>query len=545
MGHINLYKLDSEKIQAFTQDLLKKMNQENTVERTVRIPGKDPETFGLTLYLARPEYRKDIGWNWVLEEFDSPEIQVTPSPKAVILIERDDGSEYAVTYGHSFFTVDKYCDRDFGFNFARRLRYKEIKTTTLTTPSSRRNKTVNTYINYSELDFDSGESFAKLKAKVDLADGFPLYKPAIEIGSSIKFATLEESLEQILELIIHVEDTIQNCEEICKIPVFSRIKDEATIQYLNERLRTSIQENPAQINISELDIIGATEVFNSNDGEFVLRYKRKTKQVTSLSNEELEGFCSENGWSYGSVMLDIAVVSLYDGDSVATDYVKDLIDYTDDEERALLSKGIWYKFNDDYLTYLADSIAEIDVEYHPEFDFTTQIHDTFVDERFDAERGDPKYAGKTTASIKKSLKRKYYAERAFNLIRESQDEFQNFDRTTDGVGGAKVEAMDLYKDEMMLTVKIGNTSGKLCYAVDQSLTSLKLYKKGELPGMPKVTTVVLWLILERERHIEGPDDIPDLNQLNMLMLKNRLDQWKKEVRLAGMKPLVYINYRTD
>ena len=161
MGHINLYKLDSEKIQAFTQDLLKKMNQENTVERTVRIPGKNPETFGLTLYLARPEYRKDIGWNWVLEEFDSPEIQVTPSPKAVILIERDDGSEYAVTYGHSFFTVDKYCDRDFGFNFARRLRYKEIKTTTLTTPSSRRNKTVNTYINYSELDFDSGESFAK------------------------------------------------------------------------------------------------------------------------------------------------------------------------------------------------------------------------------------------------------------------------------------------------------------------------------------------------------------------------------------------------
>lgn len=63
--------------------------------------------------------------------------------------------------------------------------------------------------------------------------------------------------------------------------------------------------------------------------------------------------------------------------------------------------------------------------------------------------------------------------------------------------------------------------------------------------MPKVTTVVLWLILEREHHIEGPDGIPDLNRLNMLMFKNRLDQWKKEVRLAGMRPLVYINYRRN
>ena len=63
--------------------------------------------------------------------------------------------------------------------FARKIQYKEIKTTTLTTPNSRRNKTVNTYINYNELEFDSGESFAKLKAKVDLAEGFTLYKPSI------------------------------------------------------------------------------------------------------------------------------------------------------------------------------------------------------------------------------------------------------------------------------------------------------------------------------------------------------------------------------
>lgn len=545
MSSINLYKIDRERIQEFTQDLLRKMDMVKTLEKTARTPDGEAKSFGLTLYLDRPEQQKDISWNWVLEEFEEPAAQVVQAPKGVVLIECEDDTEYAVSFGHSFFTVDKYCDRDFGFEFARRLNFKEIKTTTLTTPSSRRNKTVNTYINYSELEFDSGESFAKLKAKIDLDEDFPLYKPAIEIGSSIKFATLEDSLDQILDLIIHVEYTIQNCEETCKIPVFSRIKDQEMIQHLNDRLELSIHINPGQVNISELDVIGATEVFNNNDGEFELRYRRASKRITSLSNEELELFCQENSLDYSSVMLNITVVSYYNGVPVVTKHVKDLIDYTDDEEKALLSKGVWYKYNDDYLTYLEESIAEIDAEYHPEYDFTTAIYNTFIEEKYLNMRDNPEYAGKTDTEIKSSLKSKYYAERAYNLIRAEQDGFQNFDRFCDRVGNSKVEEMGLYKEGKMLVVKIGNSSGKLCYAVDQSLTSLKLYKKGVLDGMPNVTTAVLWIVLERATHIEDPDGKPDLNRLNMLMLKNRLDQWKKEVRLMGVHPLVYVNYRRN
>lgn len=545
MSSINLYKIDEGRLEEFTRDLLKKMNYVKTVERKGRVPNGEVESFGLTLYLARPEQQRDISWNWVLEEFEEAQIKTPLVPKAVVLVECDDESVYAVSFGHSFFTVDKYCDRDFGFEFARRLKYKEIKTTTLTTPSSRRNKTVNTYINYSELEFDSGESFAKLKAKVDLADGFPLYKPAIEIGSSIKFATPEESLDQIVSLVIHVKDTIQNHPETCKIPVFSRIKDDEVIQCLNNRLKTSIKDNPGQVNISELDIIGATEIFNNNDSEFELRYHNASKKVTSLSNEELQLFCRENALEYSAVMLDILVISYYNGTSIDSKFVRDLIDYTDDEEKALLSKGVWYKFNDDYLAYLRDSVAEIDAEYHPEYDFTAAIHNAFLEKKFADEKDSPQYAGKSATQIQKSLKQKYYAERAFNLIRASEDGFQNFDRAFTGIGGSSVEEMDLYKDEKMLVVKIGNTSAKLCYAVDQSLTSLKLHKKGELPGMPKVTTAVLWFVLERETHIEDADGKPDLNQLRVLMLKNKLDQWKKEVRLMGIRPLVYVNYRSN
>ena len=544
MGCINLYKVDTTRSQKLTQDLLRRMQLERTLERSIQVGDGESETFGLSLYLDRSENQKDISWNWVLDEFDREEIQVVSSPKAVILVERDDGAEYAVTFGHSFFVVDKYCDGDFGFDFARRITYDEIKTTTLTTPSSRRNKTVNTYINYNYLDIGSGESFSKLKAKVSLADDFMLYKPAVEIGSSIKFVTDEDSLERILKLIVHVEDTIQNCPEIYKIPVFSKIRDEDEIQRLNAKLATGVCDNPGQVNIAELDIIGATEIFNNNDSMFELKYGRKSKKVTSLTGEELCSFCQENDLDYASVMLDIAVVSYYNGDPIVTKRVRDLIEYTLDEEMVLLSKGIWYRYNDDYLTYLEASIAEIDAEYHPEYDFTTAIHNAFVERKYVAEKDSDDYAGKSETVVKNALKTKYYAERAFNLLRAEDNGFQNFDRNPDRVGNSKVEEMDLYKDEAMYVVKIGNTSGKLCYAVDQSLTSLKLYKNGKLPGMPQIRTAVLWLVLDRG-HIEDDNGKPDLSRLKMLMLKNRLDQWKKEVRLMAIRPLIYINYRSN
>lgn len=544
MGCINLYKIDAGRSQQLTQDLLKKMHQERTVERTVQVRDGQTETFGLTLYLDRSEDQKDIAWNWVLEEFEKQNIQVATSPKAVILIERDDGTEYAVTFGHSFFIVDKYSNGDFGFDFARRLKYEEIKTTTLTTPSSRRNKTVNTYINYNELDIGSGESFAKLKARVALPDGFTLYKPAVEIGNSIKFVTTEDSLEQIIELIVHVENTIRDYPEIYKIPVFSRIRDDNEIQRLNDKLTASVCDDPGQVNISELDIIGATEVFNNNDSEFELRYGRKSKRTNSLTSEELNNFCRESNLDYSSVMLDIAVVSYYNGAPVVTKRVRELIEYTADDEKALLSKGVWYRYNDDYLTYLEASIAEIDAEYHPEYDFSVDMHNAFIARKYAVEKDTPEYAGKREAEVKKLLKSKYYVERAFNLIREEDNGFQNFDRNSDRVGNSKVEEMDLYKDETMYVVKFGNTSSKLCYAVDQSLTSLKLYKSGNLHGIPAVHTAVLWLVLDRG-HIENANGKPDLSQLKMLMLKNRLDQWKKEVRLMAIRPLVYINYRSN
>lgn len=70
MGCINLYKVDVARSQKLTQDLLRRMQLERTLERSIQVGDGENETFGLTLYLNRSENQKDISWNWVLDEFD-------------------------------------------------------------------------------------------------------------------------------------------------------------------------------------------------------------------------------------------------------------------------------------------------------------------------------------------------------------------------------------------------------------------------------------------------------------------------------------------
>lgn len=540
VGSINLYRIDQVKKADFVAEIEHKMQQRSTMQITKEDVN---DVFYLSLYVAHQQEEKPISWNWVLDFFQQPLLETSAAPKGVVIIDHNRNELYAVTFGHSFFLVDKFCDRDFGFSFARKLKYDEIKTTTLTTPSSHRNKTVNTYVNYSELEFDSGESFAKLKAKVSVEKDFPLYKPSIEIGNSVKFATKKDSISQIIDIILHVENVLAVEEDKYQIPVFTKITDISLLTQLEARMVACISENPAQINISELDIIGATEIFNHNDSEFLLRYCSKEKQISTLSSEEIEQFCQENGFEYATSVLNISVVSLYNGSPIVTNQIRDLIDYTDDAEKCLFSKGDWYRFNTDYLNYLRDSISEIDCEYHPEYDFSDAIHSAFIDAQFQIIKVLPENAGKTENEIKQSLQKKYYAERAYNILRSSQDGFLNYDREPTRIEGATIEETDLYKDGMMCAVKLGNTSAKLCYAIDQSLTSMKLYRKGFFSDIPKITTIVLWFVLDRKDHIEDANGIPNMNKLDMLMLKNRLDQWKKEVRLQGLKPLIYINYR--
>ena len=113
MGCINLYKIDTEKKQLFFQELAHKMAIQDTLFREKENTRHEPMRYGITLYISRPNAEKEIAWNWVLEEFNQDPIEIQSMPKGVIVIECGDETTYAVTFGHAYFLVDKFCNREF------------------------------------------------------------------------------------------------------------------------------------------------------------------------------------------------------------------------------------------------------------------------------------------------------------------------------------------------------------------------------------------------------------------------------------------------
>ncbi|NLK11101.1 MAG: TIGR04141 family sporadically distributed protein [Staphylococcus equorum] len=540
MGQINIYKIDSNKEQAFYQNMVGKLELVRILEVN-KIVNDKKISFGMSLYLSQPTEEKCINWNWVLKEFGIDEIKSLPNPKSILLIQKDE-VVYAVTFGTSYFIVDKYCDRNFAFNFARKVEYKEIKTTALTAPNSQKNKIINTYINYNNLEFDSGESFTKVKAKLLLEDTFTIHKETIEIGNSIKFTLNQDSLDDIADLILYIENILDIQEDKYKIPVFAKVTDGDLIETLDARLKEEVFNDTSNINISEIDIIGATEIFNHNDTSFTASLGHYRKKISELSINQLTEFASEKGFNLNENILEIKITSYNNGISVRTDKMRNLIDYTDERERCILLNGQWYHFNDDYLSYLSDSIKEIEAIYNPEYNFHKALHREFLGRKYLEEKDENEYKGETESQIRGKIKRKYYAERYYNIMLTENYGFENYDRVNSTIGTANIELMDLYKDNTIFAVKIGKSSSKLCYVVDQSIQALKAYKHNLIEEKPQLMNVAVWLVLDRVNQLNVIDGKPDINELDMLILKNKLDSWKKEVRVLGYKPIIYVNY---
>lgn len=538
MGQVNLYKIDISKKTNFLDNLSEKF--EFIGEQNYNLISDENIIYTVGTYVSNSQKRKVPDWQWILDEYDYGKMETMASPRAVLVIENAE-EMYAVTYGLSYFAVDKFCDVEFAFDFARRKEFKQIKTTTLTAPNAQRNKMINVYLNYNDISFDSGESYAKIKAKVKNQDDFIIHGEMMEIGHSIKTQLPENNIDSILQFIEYVEE-IRQKEELHKIPVFRKVRDESIICELDRKLLEKIEENIECINISELDIIGATEIFNNNDATFTLKHNSDKKHIDELTKENIVQFLEERNLKVKQDFLKIKIISNKNGEPVCTEVMKNLIDYTDDEKRCLLLKGEWYLFNDDYVEYLQDSISEIEVVYDPKYDFSDDKLAEYVDIKYNQEKKSEEYLELTETEIRKKIKDKYYAERVYNNVLSEKYGFENHDRSNNVTSAGKIELMDLYKDKSMYAVKIGNSSAKLSYVVEQSISSLKMYKHHSLSYMPEIDSVVVWIVLRNHKHLPIKGNKPDISKLGMIMLKNRLDSWKKEVRLLGYKPIIYINY---
>ena len=92
MSSINLFKIDEKKKQDFVRELTMKMAQGNTKDIVKEDDSGMVTAYALTLYTFHTEQSKLINWEWVLDEFGHPSIEIFSAPKAVIVIENEKGT---------------------------------------------------------------------------------------------------------------------------------------------------------------------------------------------------------------------------------------------------------------------------------------------------------------------------------------------------------------------------------------------------------------------------------------------------------------------
>lgn len=534
MSQVNLFRIQEHCESAFIKYIEKEYE---TVSESVQ------KGFRFKLLWQESSGKQDVNWGWAFSLFKKPVGKMNKLPKGVMIVQRTDaiGRTYAISFGGAYFHIDAYCDRGFGFDFACRVTVLQTKLTSTVNNNSKRNKTISSFKNFDRLEINSGESYTKLKLAIDLDEQNNIANNIIEVGTSLKMTLKKDSFDNLVNLVEYVERILSR-QKLTRIPVCNLVNKKEEVDVLDEGLRRSFQQKDSSVTISEFDIIGVEEVFVRADS-YELLCGKKSKKVSSLNIEELRQFFSENEISNVESMLKTEIRFLVNGSSQVKKSIRNFIDYLDESQNALLICGKWYRFNDDFCQCLKDSLEGIRVVYDCKFDLTVAQIEQFWQNKFIEHKNDNRYLNLTEEDYHAAIRRRYYREYVFNLMRE-MDGYEVCDRKTVEIKGEKLEICDLRKDRTIYSVKRGNCSAELSYVVTQSEAVIDSYANNILPKADKPLTVVLWLILSRKDHLPIVNECLDWDMLNMFLLKIRIDNWKKKVQLAGMTPEIRVNYET-
>lgn len=533
MSQVNLFKIQEDEVDDFYSSI------ENKYER---IGDSTVGNFHFNLFWQDSQGKTNVNWGWAFTIFGEQIKQTHKSPKGIIIIQNinPNGSVYAISFGGAHFHIDPYCDRDFGFNVASRVKVQQTKLTSTINSHSKQNKSIHSFKNYTQLEINSGESYTKLKLDIDLAGETIFANNVIEVGTSLKMTLKEDSLDNLVKLILFVEKTITG-PRITKIPVFNIVKKQDEIEKLNNRLKKNFLTKNSAITLSEFDVIGVEEVFIRADS-FELLCDDKKKEISSLDLNELRLFFEEENITDIDTMLNTRIRFLLNGACQVNKPIQNFIDYLDEAKNALLICGKWYKFNTDFCQYLKDSLEDIKVIYDPQYDITNTAIKDFQEEKFLEEKDNERYKGLSETKIRQSIRKRYYNEFTFNLLREREG-YEVLDRHFVEIKGEKIELCDLRKDGTIYSVKRGNSSAELSYVVTQSETAIATFLNQPKEKHPN--EVALWLILSRKNHLSIKANRLNWDSLRMLLFKIRIDTWKKKVYQAGMKPFIRINYEIE
>ena len=475
------------------------------------------------------KYDNDLKLSWknILIEFGEQNPPTRTGISGIILCESEN-NDYAITYGASSFLVQKYSDKEFGFDFAKRIELKEMKRKSSMIPHSTKNSSITSFKNTKTIVFDSGENITSLSFTPE--DDF--YGKRIDVGKSIKIK-IDVSLENISTLFKKIEEDISN-KIINKIPLLTKITNLDEIEKYNQIMYDSLLKeynsneklNTTQFSLNEFYIVGSSIYFDEDHTQ-VIKIGKIEEEIELHSLNDLFNFANRHGIKIQDIIEKGKIVYKdLSNQRIYSENIRKYITYEIESENVSLYNDEWYYYNDDYYDLIINEVKSIEIKYEPSDNFSNK----------DIEKSRTNSKEYREEILNKVLCTKYNGKLMDRNLFISKYESDFFDSEF------KIEIADLIIDDEYISVKIGN-SQSLSYCVDQSDLSAKLIKAKKI-DLKKYNLNVpqkygVWFYLENNTIFEG--DAAQIEKVKSIMLLSKLSTWSKNIKMLGKTPVIHVN----
>ncbi len=482
-------------------------------------------------YRLRLFYKYDndlkLSWKNILIEFGAQNPPTRIGISGIIMCESAKNN-YAITYGASSFLVQKYSDKEFGFNFAKRIELKEMKRKSSVIPHSTKNSSITSFKNTSEILFDSGENITSLS----FTPQKEFYGKRIDIGKSIKLK-VDISLNNINLLFDEIEKDMEN-NVINSIPLLTKITDQDEIEKYDNIMYDSLNKeynlmdnlNTTDFSLNEFEIVGSS-IYFEEDYTQILKVGKIEEEIELHGINDLFDFSKRYNIDIREIIEKGKIIYKdSSGEKIYHESLRKFITYELDSENVSLYNDEWYYYNSDYYSLVIDEIRSIDIEY----DSTDNICMADIEKnRTNAKEYREEILNKML-SIKHGGK---LMDRDLFISKYESDYFNS---------EYKIELADLIIRDEYISVKIGG-SQSLSYCVDQCDLSARLFnaKKVDLNKYKLVEPQKygVWFFLDSNTIFS--DNNAKIEKINSIMLLSKLSIWSKNIKMYGKKPVIHVN----
>ena len=510
MAKYNIYKIKKDK----ESNLLEKLQ---TVGLSLA-GRKSVSGFTLSFYFSKEPEDIDIWWADLYEDYFGSNSKPKNKVYFGVFFISNSSLSYAISMGKSHFYLKDFCDTDFGINLAERIADNNLKLKNSKLFGGKKSKTIISYQENSEFEYDSGESIHYVKARTIDKDK---WGEVASFGNSAQLH-LEIPPDDLPGLVQAIEEELQKSPKII-LPRATAIADKIKIAELDQKLVQEILNStntglqPAEATVSGVDFI----FLGKNQYRFI--FDRQGQNIEGeLNLSALHDFINRHNIALATNINKIKIKVSNEYNKGYTKPLNFFLDYVDDERHFLLDGG-WHVFNQNYIEFLKKQIDDRIIFENPNINFSNSAFEQWRNDLSDEERV-----------------AHGYAEYHFNSLREN-DGYLNLDRHITILQQYKIEKLDLFKDNTAFFVKIG-TPQKFAYAIDQAVATVKILQTRtssiQIDGQDiKPKKICLWLIFERQT------PLTKISEIKSLIFLMKLAEWQRQCSNAGYESIVRVGYR--